>query len=93
MVRYWQWIKKGLFAWRSNKSKSTESNLCDYSDVYILVTANITVPRTVAAAGNEPFQRNQPLAADTQVAFNNCGPFKNFRTEINITFVWLCRFC
>ena len=54
---------------------------------YILVTANITAPRTVAAADNDLFQRNQPLAADTQVAFNNCGPFKNFRTEINITFV------
>ena len=25
---------------------------------YILVTANITAPRTVAAADNDPFQRN-----------------------------------
>ena len=29
-------------------TKSIESNLCDYSDAYILVTGNITAARTIA---------------------------------------------
>ena len=29
---------------------SLESSLCDYSDAYILVTGNITVTKTIAAA-------------------------------------------
>ena len=37
-------------------TNSLESSLCDYSDVYILVTGNITVTRTIAAdvAGCDP---------------------------------------
>ena len=37
-------------------TSSLESSLCDYSDVYILVTGNITVTRTIAAdvAGCDP---------------------------------------
>ena len=53
-------------------TKSIESSLCDYSDAYILVTGNITV-----TGGN----------ANTKVAFKNCAPFKECRTEINETFV------
>ena len=53
-------------------TRSLESSLCDYSDAYILVTGNITV-----AGGN----------ANTKVAFKNCAPFKECRTEINETFV------
>ena len=49
-----------------------ESNLCDYSDAYILVTGNITAT---------------PNNAITQVVFKNCAPFKDCRTEINDTFV------
>ena len=49
-----------------------ESSLCDYSDAYILVTGNITV------TGGD---------ANTKVAFKNCAPFKDCRTEINDTFV------
>ena len=69
-------------------TKSIESSLCDYSNAYILVTGNISVTRTIAAAaaGNDP-QRKQPLDAATQVAFKNCAPFKDCRTEINDTFV------
>ena len=51
---------------------SLESNLCDYSDAYILVTGNINV------TGGD---------ANTKVAFKNCAPFKDCRTEINDTFV------
>ena len=53
-------------------TRSLESSLCDYSDAYILVTGNITV------AGGNP---------NTKVAFKNCAPFKECRTEINETFV------
>ena len=49
-----------------------ESNLCDYSNAYILVTGNINV------TGGD---------ANTKVAFKNCAPFKKCRTEINETFV------
>ena len=49
-------------------TNSLESNLCDYSDAYILVTGNINV-----TCGN----------ANTKVAFKNYAPFKKCRTEIN----------
>ena len=62
-------------------TKSIESSLCDYSGAYILVTGNIAVTGTIAAAGNNPIQRNQLLITAMQVAFQNCG------TEINDTFV------
>ena len=53
-------------------TSSLESNLCDYSDAYILVTGNITA---VGADDN------------TKVAFKNCAPFRKCRTEINETFI------
>ena len=68
-------------------TKSIESNLCDYSDAFVLVTENIAVTRTIVVpagfpAGTQP-QRKQPLAAATKVASKNCAPFKDCRTEIN----------
>ena len=73
MVRYWQWNKGSLYS-HGNPIKflisSLELSLCDYSDVYVLVTGNITV---VGADNN------------TIVAFKNCIPFRKFRTEINET--------
>ena len=42
-------------------TSSLESNLCDYSDAYILVTGNINV-----TGGNN----------NTKVAFKNCAPFE-----------------
>ena len=53
-------------------TRSIESNLCDYSDAYILVTGNIT------ATPNNPA---------TQVVFKNCALFEKCRTEINETFI------
>ena len=50
------------------ETKVIKSNLCDYSDAYILVTGNIT-----ARGGN----------ANTNVAFKNCAPFARFVTHIN----------
>ena len=52
-----------------------------------LVTGNITVTRTIAAAADGDPQRKQALDAATQVVFKNFAPLKNCRTEINNTFV------
>ena len=67
--------------------KSIESSLCDYSDDYILVTGDIAVTKTIAAAAGGNPQRKQQLDAGTQAAFKNCAPFKDYRMEINDTFV------
>ena len=53
-------------------TKPIESSLCDYSDVHILVTGNINV-----TGGDN----------NTKVAFKNCAPFRDCRTEIKDTFV------
>ena len=52
------------------------SNICDYSDAYILVKGTITVPNTAAedAAVNN---------TNKKVIFKNCAPFTNCITEIN----------
>ena len=42
-------------------ASSLESNLCDYSDAYILVTGNINI-----TGGDN----------NTKIAFKNCAPFK-----------------
>ena len=68
-------------------TRSIESNLCDYSDAYILVTGNITVTRIIAAAAGGNVQRKQPLNAATQVVFEDLAPFEDCRREINDTFV------
>ena len=68
-------------------TKSIESSLCDYSDAQILVTGDIAVTRTIAAASNNLLQIKQSLVSATEVAFKNCAPFKDCRTEINDTFV------
>ena len=52
-------------------SRSIESSLCDYSDAYILVTGNIT---------------SKPNIIATPVAFKNCAPLKDCRTEIKDTY-------
>ena len=53
-------------------TNSLESNICNYSDAYVLVTGNIAV-----AGGNN----------NTKVAFKNCSPFRKCRIEINETFI------
>ena len=50
------------------ETRVIKSNLCDYSDAYILVTGDIT-----ATAGN----------ADNRVAFKNYAPFTKCITHIN----------
>ena len=53
------------------ETETIKSSLCDFSDAFILVTGNITVP-----AHN-----------NTDVAFKNCAPFFTCTTEINDVFV------
>ena len=60
---------------------SLESSLCDYFDANISVTENIAVKRRNAADTTDI-----EFAAATQVAFKNCAPLKNCRTEINETY-------
>ena len=50
------------------KFEIIKSNLCDYSDAYILVTGDIK------ATGRD---------ANTKVAFKNCAPFTKCLTHIN----------
>ena len=56
-------------------TSSLESNLCDYSDPYILVTRNLAVKRR-----NPADTSDIELGAMKQVAFKNCAPFKDCRT-------------
>ena len=51
------------------------ASLCDYSDAYILVKGNITVPNTGTAAALN--NRNK------KVIFKNCAPFSDCISEIN----------
>ena len=51
-----------------------KSSLCDYSDGYIFVKGNITVPNT-EAAGAAVNNTNK------KVAFKNCAPFTNCLSE------------
>ena len=50
------------------ETKVIKSNLCDYSDAYILVTADIT-----ATDGDD----------NIKVAYKNCAPFTKCVTHIN----------
>ena len=60
------------------KTSMIRSNLCDYSDAYILVTGTITVPNT-AAAGATVNNTNK------KVKFKTCAPFIDCITEMNNT--------
>ena len=63
------------------KTFMIRSNLCDYSDAYILVKGTITVPNR-AAAGSEVNNANK------KVIFKNCASFTDCITEINNTEVY-----
>ena len=52
-----------------------KSNLCDYSDAYILVNGTITVAEFEAGGGN----------SNMQVVFKKCAPFADYTSEINNT--------
>ena len=52
-----------------SKTSKLRSNLCDFSDAYILVSATITVPNTVADEVNPNNRKN--------IIIKNCAPFTN----------------
>ena len=60
------------------KTTMLKSNLCDYSNAYILVKGTISVNDT--AAGDAINNNN-----NRKVIFKNCAPFTNFISEINNT--------
>ena len=60
------------------KTSMIRSNLCDYSDAYILVKGTTTVPNTAAAAATVN-------STNKKVIFKNCAPFTNCITEIYYT--------
>ena len=62
------------------KTAMLKSNLCDYSDAYILVKGTISVNNTAAqgAAANN---------TNKKVIFKNCAPFTNCISEINNTHI------
>ena len=60
------------------KTSMIRSNLCDYSDAYILAKETLTVTH-MAAAGAVVNNTNK------QVIFKNCAPFTDFITEITNT--------
>ena len=60
------------------KTSIVRSNVCDYSDAYILVKGSITVPN-MAAAGAAVNDSNE------KVILTNCPPFTDWMTEINNT--------
>ena len=57
-----------------------KSSLCDYSDAYILVKGTITI--TEAGADVAARQADE---RDKRVAFKNCAPFTNCKSETNNT--------
>ena len=57
------------------ETKIIKSNLCDYSDAFILVTGDITVVG---------------INADTNVAIKNCAPFTRSVTQYKWWTNWYC---
>ena len=74
---------KGVYNVKSdNRFKTTMSNssLCDYNDVYILVKVRITIIGAGAdVAGRQGDER------DKGIIFKNCALFLNCESEINNT--------
>ena len=60
------------------KTTMLKSNLCDYSDAYILVKGTVPVNNTNAAGANAN-------NADKKVIFKNSAPFTNCISEIDNT--------
>ena len=63
------------------KTPMLRSNLCDYSDAYILVKGTITVNGVANGAENKIIRRNRPLM------LKNNAPFVSCMTKINNEFI------
>ena len=60
------------------KTTMLKSSLCDYSDAFILVKGKITITGAGADAAARKVDKR-----DKGVAFKNCAPFTNFKSEIS----------
>ena len=83
-----EYLKVNSLSNTYNKNKSIRfktpmlrSNLCDYSDAYILVKGTITVNGIVNGAENKILRRNRPLI------LKNNAPFISCMTKINNEFI------
>ena len=83
-----QYVKVNSLSNTHNENKSIRfktpmlrSNLCDYSDAYILVKGTVTVNGVVNGAENEILRRNRPLI------LKNNAPFVSCMTKINNEFI------
>ena len=83
-----QYVKVNCLSNTYNENKSIRfktsmlrSNLCDYSDAYILVKDTVTVNGVVNGAENEILRRNRPLI------LKNNTPFVSCMTKINNEFI------
>ena len=54
------------------KTSMLRSNLCDYSDAYILVKGTVTVNGIVNGEENEILRRNRPLILTNNAPFVSC---------------------
>ena len=62
------------------KTTMLKPSLCDYSDVYILVSGTITI---TGEGDNEAARRE--VEREKEVTFKNCAPFTECISEINNT--------
>ena len=83
-----QYVKDNSLSNTYNENKSIRfkmpmlrSDLCDYSDAYILVKGTVTVNGVVNGAENEILRRNRPLI------LKNNAPFVSCMTKINNEFI------
>ena len=83
-----QYVKVNSLSNTYNESKSIRfktlmlrSNLCDYSDAYILVKGTVTVNGVVNGVENEILRRNRPLILKNNASFVSCT------TKINNEFI------
>ena len=83
-----QYVKVNSLSDMYNENKSIRfktpmlwSDLCDYSDVYILVKGTITVNGVVNGVENEILRRSRPLI------LKNNAPFVSCMTKINNEFI------
>ena len=82
---------RGTYTSNDIKFKTTmlRSNLCDYSDAYILVKGTITITgNAVPPAGRTEAQllaARQADERDKSVIFKNCAPFTKCISKINNT--------
>ena len=70
------WVKINDESWGAYNTNSQKSNLCYYSNAYILVEETITINNTVAADADANNTNKKEIV-------KNCAPFINCISEMN----------